>query len=69
MAIKIIHKPISRTLDLLLEDGKLTPKQKDLWDNYLSFLNAEQVGDLCDVIEKDKESFDSLMEELEASVK
>ena len=67
MSVKIIQKPISQTLRQLLEDGKLTEKQKNLWERYLDFLDAEQVKDLCEIIEKDSESFDGLMFELEAN--
>ncbi len=65
MSIKIIQKPISKTLKQLLENNKLTEQQKKIWETYLFFLNEEQVNDLCEIMEKDKESFNSLMTELE----
>lgn len=69
MSIKKTQKPISETLSKLLKEDKLTEKQKTLWVKYLSFLNTEQIKDLCEIIDKDKESFNSLMSELENSIK
>ena len=68
MAINIIEKTISHTLRKLLKEGNLTEQQKNLWDRYLAFLDVDQLNDLFEIIEQDKDSFYALMSELEANV-
>ena len=64
-----ISKKISPKFEHLLENSNLTEVQKSLWVKYLSFLDAEQTNDLCEIIEKDKESFDTITVELETNNK
>ena len=65
MSIQIKKKNISSKLAELMINPELTEKQKELWRNYIVFLDGDQVESLNKILESDSNAFDVLTKKLE----
>lgn len=65
MSIQIKKKNVSSKLAELMINPELTEKQKELWRNYIVFLDGDQVESLNKILESDSNAFNVLTKKLE----